>query len=350
MSKSKKMTKNTNKKTDTAAKKPMNRRDFLTLSTAFGATAVGTLALGTLTLGTGCSRQPVVDANELRLQKQTRDQHLAQLKAVPVNSQYQTAKPTIDILDLDPDFRGLTKITHRLHPRYSEEPEVTESKLGGKFLWPADEPWPKEPKTNLPYQPILQLFLQDAPPQFQFLDRCDLMQVLWLPTPNMQPIIAWRRLGLVGSKLIDMPKTDNVLPNYVPVPCRLFPERVAEWPSIDIVQRIEPNKIKDVKQYEETLSTVQGTKVGGYCPDLKADDSPTCSHCKRGLDYMLTIDSTEWTHERWQPTISTKDSPLFGTKDDHLKDHGLILPNAAKRVNFFVCRRCENWPIKVTYA
>src|ERR1044072_6491239 len=53
-----------------------------------------------------------------------------------------TPKPPIDLLEVLPELADLRATAVRLHPRKGRLPNRYGSKLGGTFLWPADEPWP----------------------------------------------------------------------------------------------------------------------------------------------------------------------------------------------------------------
>ncbi|WP_236573381.1 hypothetical protein [Streptomyces sp. GS7] len=49
--------------------------------------------------------------------------------------------PAEDLRTLIPEYAGLARETILLNPEPGD-PGVRESSLGGKPLWPADEPWP----------------------------------------------------------------------------------------------------------------------------------------------------------------------------------------------------------------
>jgi hypothetical protein len=86
-----------------------------------------------------------------------------------------TRPPRYEVAALFPELVGLARQTVRLHPRRGPEPPPDASKLGGHFLWPADEPWPicdrphgrlvgaQEALDACAYVPVLQLRRDDFP-------------------------------------------------------------------------------------------------------------------------------------------------------------------------------------------
>lgn len=309
----------------------MNRRGFL----AFSAAAVA-----------GCGRQATqsLSADFYAVAAERRQTFLAARQEYRVEpmATFTTPKPPVNVPDLVPELKGLSKVAIRLHPRYSSPAKVSESKLGGQFLWPADEPWPTHSQSKLPYQPILQLRSDDAPPNFAYSPGSDLMQLLWCPHRELFPIIAWRKASAVGSNLAAIPELKAGTVDVIPAECRLFPERVMEYPGIDVLPESVRSKIKDPSAYERILSVASGTKVGGYSKGLKPGDDTSCPNCRKVTDFLLTIDQSEWTDEaklRWMP-VEEQGKPA-------LPNHaGLHFGPSFGRVHLFICRRCEGWPIR----
>jgi hypothetical protein len=64
-----------------------------------------------------------------------------------------TPPPPIDITAFFPELAPLARRTVRLHPRRGPEPGPGESKVGGTFLWPSDEPWPTCPVGHVHSEP-----------------------------------------------------------------------------------------------------------------------------------------------------------------------------------------------------
>jgi hypothetical protein len=136
-----------------------------------------------------------------------------------------TPPPPLDITAFFPELAPLSRPAVRLHPRRGDESGPGESKVGGTFLWPSDEPWPlcsvghvqSEPQHSLdadllhdeveeaeayrrPFGPdippallarpvgqphgayvgLIQLWAADVP-ELGFPQGCDLFQLLWCP-------------------------------------------------------------------------------------------------------------------------------------------------------------------------
>jgi hypothetical protein len=309
----------------------VNRRRFL----LFSAAAIAGC-------GRKASQSTPVDFDTIAAER--RQQFLAERIAYRVErtATFTTPKPSVNVPDVVPELKALSKVTIRLHPRFSEEPKPSESKLGGTFLWPADEPWPIHSQSKLPYQPILQLRSDDAPPNFAYLPGTDLLQLLWLPQKELLPIIAWRKEATVKQTLGPLPNLANGSIDYVPEPCRVFPERVMEYPGIELLPESVRSKIKDPTAYDKTLSVAVGTKVGGYPRGLKPGDDTSCPSCRKVTDFLLTIDQSEWTDDsksRWMPGEEQGKKAI----PNHT---GLYFGPSFGRVHLFICRRCEGWPIR----
>jgi hypothetical protein len=184
----------------------------------------------------------------------------------------------------------------------------------------------------------------DAPPQLKFPSDTDLFQLFWnprfedkKPRREMGLDVAWHRAA--GLKPHEAPAiTGNVWPGYVPVPCRVAPERVLELPSWEVLPQVmkdQLTKIPDIeKLYRDEWSIAPGTKVGGYSP---VSTPPACTSCRWGMDYLLTIAEREWPtgSRRWQPTEDSQDLQSHAA-DLHLG------PSTA--VHVYQCLRCETRP------
>ncbi|HEY2785112.1 MAG TPA: hypothetical protein VGJ05_09075 [Fimbriiglobus sp.] len=289
------------------------------------------------------------DDDRLRIDAagKAREKHLAVLEGYRVKSgaTLTTPKPALEVTKIVPELKTLSKVTVRLHPRFGDEPNPDESKLGGRFLWPADEPWPTDPPTGIPFVPVLQFRSEDAPPNFAFRPGTDLLQLLWCPRAELLPVIAWRKRDAVTGSLAPYPDTRSANMNFVPVPCRVFPERVPEYPCYAVLPEIVRKKIDGAKnagrdRYDDLYSSADGTKIGGYPRGHDTGTPPVCSTCNWGMDYLLTIAGREWSVTnaiRWKPVEERAATEDVGYRTAS----GL----AFDRVLLFVCRRCENWPI-----
>ncbi len=285
---------------------------------------------------------PPVEEAKFRVATETRAAHLAILEKcrVPATATRTTPPPSDDILATVPQLKPLGKVAIRLHPRFGDEPAPSASKLGGRFLWPAGEPWPSA-ADGAPFLPILQLRLEDAPPGMPFPPGTDLLQLLWIPRTPIIVQTVWRSRKSVAEPLADPPPSTGVLLDLVPVPCRLFPERVMEFPSLSVLPKPVRDQLPDAKRYADLQSVCPGTKVGGY-PLWPAAPKPTaCEKCRWPMDFLLAISDSEWSdagRARWRPREDTRDEPGFRNAA------GLTLPDGV--VNVFVCRRCEGWPTR----
>jgi hypothetical protein len=304
----------------------MNRRHFL-----------GTIPLAVA----GCSRPaapPVPHRN-------ARDAHLAMLAGyrVPATATRTTPKAPVDVVERFPELKPLVRVAVRLHPRFGDEPGVGESKLGGRFVWTTGEAWPQCPEHHAPMVAVLQLRAEDAPPQFPMRPKADLFQLFWSPrrTKAGPPYVAgvWRTS--TGGDMQEI-STEAADPALVPVPCRVFPERVAELPPPALMPKQMRDKVEawtPPVPFATHLSAARGTKVGGW---PRVPDAPKCLTCVHPMDYLLTVDSCEWTAAdvvRWKPTEDRDE-------DGFRRAAGLDFGKPDAAVQVYVCRRCEKWPLR----
>ena len=295
----------------------------------------------------GCwkgANPPFRSVEELRIQSaaEERAAHLRMLEGfrVAADATRTTPKPGKDLLADVPQLKPLGKVAVRLHPRFGEEPGPTRSKLGGRFAWPAGEPWPVSEQFGIPLVPVLQLAVEDAPPGFPFAEHTDLFQLLWTPREPLKPQGFWRKRG-AGPVADPPPPSPIAFPDLVPVPCRVFPERVMEYPPPEVLPSTLRDQLPEGSGTASRLSVCPGTKVGGY-PWWPGEPGKTaCETCKWPMDFLAGIASAEWTEttrDRWKPTEEPTDEPGFR------EAAGLKLPGGA--VNVFVCRRCVGWPVR----
>ena len=290
-----------------------------------------------------------------------REEFVRQLTAfrTPPTAKFNTPARPVKLLSNFPELKNLQRMTHRLHPHPGDEPAAEDSKLGGKFWWPETEPWPMCDVYRIPYIPVLQLNIDDTPSQAKFLPGTDLLQLLWSPRPHgkaglPKPMVVWRKKANVQPPLAAPPNIDYARRQFVPVPCRLFPEPVLELPDWNTA-RVTPFKDNYLKQkksdgrepvqvYRTELSNAPGCKVGGYphWADESAS-SPSCITCKRGMDFLLTLDSQEWANPSWN---TPEDAELRGKAKELDGLCGLRF-GAVPRVHLFVCRRCDGWPVQL---
>lgn len=127
-----------------------------------------------------------------------------------------TPAPRVDIGVLLPELATRARMTIRLHPERLAEGEslpLDESKMGGDFLWPSEEPWVVCPVHNLPWVGILQLHKADIP-EVPFRPGTDLLQVLWcpqvghgtFPDSDPAPVVIWRNTAEITRSMVKIPR------------------------------------------------------------------------------------------------------------------------------------------------
>jgi len=295
-----------------------------------------------------------------------------------------TPPPRKNVLDVLPELADRAKTIVRLHPRREEVPALADSKLGGTFLWPRAETWPRcddlEPPdwlrsqwevpddADLPLIPVLQL-RADEFPELQFYPGTDLFQLLWCPLDHNEtfmakPFVFWRNSRHVSDPLSQMPHAEITNENYLPTPCRLHPERVTEFPHISELDEHMRSKLGtwDVQDaldgvfdtaetlYEWGLSVCPSNKVGGYVFWVQSPEVPRC-RCGREMTHLLTLTDMEFdggTYPRWLPL---EDQRVWGEPYDK-RNAVQCAPNwqfGAGYLYIFLCRACRHWPIKAVY-
>jgi hypothetical protein len=304
----------------------------------------------------GCDRTrpkstgPVLDAGEMAQQDKVRQELLLQLERykVPPQAILTTPAAPVSVPEKVPALKALRKAAVRLHPRYSAPARQDDSKIGGLLLWPDQESWPVSTE-QVTLAPVLQLRAEDAPKLFAFRPQTNLLQIFWNPTAKalleLNPKAYWRDIKEVTKPKTEPPKVIGY-PAAIPLSCRLFPEQIDEYPPIGLI----PDRILDdlsaVKDYDNLLGSCPGTKVGGYPFGQKKETSTACPTCKRPMDFLVSITGQDWsesTKSRWMPKEeqASPESPL--AERAWREAIGLMWP----RVNLFVCRRCEGWPVHI---
>jgi len=309
-----------------------------------------------------------------------------------------TAPPRANVLEAVPELTRQATTTIRLHPRRGDVPELSASKIGGRFLWPDVEPWPTQTSHHLTHRivnfeiggrrwdfpdgtpfallPILQINAKDVP-AFSFPSGKDLLQILWVPlhvdeSPYHWVIRAfWRNSLSVQSPLTDMPSSpfaDPIpFPGAVPKPCTLTFENVVEYPSTfelshDIAQRILAwqETLTDIvfedasyqgtsSLYDFELSVCPSTKLGGYVHWLQEPQQATCT-CGHTMAHLLTLSDCEvdsGTWPRWLPLEDREGWHGAYSGDDRVDAPDWWLGGG--NLYCFVCQFCSDWPVKVIY-
>lgn len=311
-----------------------------------------------------------------------------------------TPAPPVDVGKALPELKNKSKKSVLLHPRPGTS-GADASKIGGLFLWPADEQWPTCSDHDCPYVPALQLRKEEVP-EVGFKRGTDLFQVLWCPNDHCghEPIssfcpavkLFWRTREAIKNPIKNYPQSSideeryiaemDYVPNpyYIPKPCLLFPERVVEYPDAfelkeETCQRIE--RAKDLETtlqfikakmrvkgwqdlpaitlefYQCYLSTAPGTKVGGYPAWQQDAEYPLCS-CGKTMELLVQFSSWEFDggdFGRWLP-IEDRDicaveiNSRSKKRLDALMDAPDWLFGDAGCMYLFICRVCKTHPIR----
>lgn len=291
-----------------------------------------------------------------------------------------TPRAPIDVDKVIPTLRKKARTAVRLHPRRGLAARDA-SKIGGLLLWPSAERWPECKQHRCPFVSALQLRKQDVR-ELGFRKGTDLFQVLWCPNdhrPQYAPslMVFWRKTPSVTDPLDSHPgssrpeEMDPSLGRYIPQPCCLYPERVAEYPPFPEITGTERQIIEEsaeIRQalklaqkasaggygspevpmdlYATWLSTSDGTKVGGYPFWVQDANYPRCS-CKSPMEYLWTFSSWEYDGGNWGRWLAIEDRDVVvGRRKRKEVLHPDWMFGDAGQVYVFICRKCKHWPIQ----
>ena len=286
-----------------------------------------------------------------------------------------TKRPVVDIITAIPELASLARETVRLHPRRGER-LTHQSKIGGQFLWPADEEWPLCEEHQSPLVTVLQLTADDVP-ELGFPQGADLFQLLWCPNDHqtLHPIYApasqafWRKRSEVSQSLGRPPSPILAEEHYCPTPCVVHLERVTEYPSAfamsdslpELWSKIKTSEvladaIKSIAEfdfddpetlYQYWLSVADGTKVKGYPNWIQGPETPQCK-CRAEMEYLLTVASAEFDGGTWGRWLAEEERHVWGASYEVRNAvqgaAGLMLGDMGN-INFFICHKCDGWPI-----
>ncbi|GAA2394708.1 hypothetical protein [Dactylosporangium salmoneum] len=286
---------------------------------------------------------------------------------------HTTPRGPVDVEAVLPQLRALARVTTRLHPRRGR-PSVEGSSVGGPLLWPADEPWPtcadalllEHPDgAAVPLVPVLQLLAEDVP-DVPFPKGSDVLQVLWCPfdhDPWSAPVpqLRWRRRSAIGRPLATMPAPhEDADPWRVPGACVVDPERVVEYPSMDLPWELGSEIEEPVRRlraetgwdYDYDLSVAPRIKVGGYPGWTQSPDWPDCA-CGARMEHLLTVASWEFSRgdeRRWIPLEDRAAMAGWGfdSSDEHpwraLQNPAGLMLGDAGGIYIFTCVSCPDRP------
>jgi hypothetical protein len=286
-----------------------------------------------------------------------------------------TPPPRFSVPAVAPSVVASARETVRLHPRPGAEPPPDASKLGGTFLWPADEPWPRcflvhpgwdvaatgmSPITKPsggPYVTVLQLRRADVP-ELGFPADTDLFQLLWCPNdhePLFGPVcrVYWRRSDEVEAPFRSASPPAVGDEDYLPAPCVLHPERVTEYLS---PYELSEEALATIWAWERTvdaqavyqyeLSVAEGTKVGGHVRWIQDPEIPRCP-TGHPMEHLLTVASAEFDGGSWPRWLAVEDDGAWEAPYPHRRSvqsaAGLMLGDMGS-LYLFVCRACQDMP------
>ena len=300
-----------------------------------------------------------------------------------------TPTPPVDVVAAVPALGPLRRRTVRLHPRPGE-PRADGSGLGGStVLWPEGHPLPTCDAHGA-LVPVLQLARDDVP-ELPFRAGETLFQLWWCPhdhpeagyAPTAQ--VVWR----AGRETL-VPTTWSVPlsadPGYVPVPCRLHPERVAElpgpgdladdleravrdhpavqdaaaawpyherrWQFVTPESRARMTVYPDQRSrdagylYQTCLSAAPGVKVGGHERWVQDPNRPSCP-VGHAMDLLVTIDATEFDGASLDRWLALEDGEAWSRAPAERRvvqsPTGLALGDGGN-LHVYVCPTCPDRP------
>jgi hypothetical protein len=236
----------------------------------------------------------------------------------------------------------LTRDSILLFPRAGEAaPDA--SKIGGAFLWPEGQHFPRCEEHDMSFVPIAQLRREDVPP-IPFPTGTDLFQLLWCPEPphetaespwNLQYRVYWRDSSSEDLEPLvpDVTRDSVSTPTHVPRPCELTFEVCPRDRGADAIDDLDP--------------IARGTKVAG-CPRwVQSPDYPVCD-CGEPMPHLLTIADWGPQTSRRRKLAAYRGGSTESVVDLREPPTGLELGDVAS-VYFFVCPRCEHRPVRTRF-
>lgn len=217
-------------------------------------------------------------------------------------------------------------------------------------------------------------------------DRKEMQKDLELPFFEPCPPSKLRQLqAVMRQRLAELQGLDRAPTfaedRYVPIPCRLFPERVAELPSLvelppKVARKLagewELPATKELQErrkeylrlgeigtddefvtnlYQRELSVADGTKVGGYVAWVQGPEVPKC-RCGRKMEHLLTIACSECHAANWRRWLAKEDRQIWAkpwrTSEKVIGAPGIMLGDVGK-LYLFICRHCKDWPLRSVF-
>jgi uncharacterized protein (TIGR02996 family) len=303
---------------------------------------------------------------------------------------FTTPAPCRDLPVLVPELNPFARITTRLHPHRAETPlPVSASKLGGRFLWPTNEPWPSCTTCDGVLAPVLQLRAKDVA-DVAFPAETDLLQLFWCPNEAahnylLAPRIWWRNSAAITFSRTDDPDL-SAFPRksdwegLVPLECCVYPEPVIEYPVGDdlyalagteqatrIGKLLDKLQISSAEDLVERFASAHGPKNArelvyselGQCPGSKVGGKPSFVEDGRRFDHLVTLSTWEFDSASFRRWLAVEDQRLLALPAEPLtwvrlfRESGFgsfqevigMQLGRTQRAHVYVCRDRDPWEV-----
>lgn len=269
----------------------------------------------------------------------------------------------VNIENLFPELARHKRTAVALHPYRDLDVSADSSHFGGLMLGNEPDGWPRCQFHNSNHIGVVQLLKQDYP-DLPFPDGRDVFQLTWCPIDHGVGLpevrVRWRTRENLPPTRAANPAHRWPEYDYVPQPCRLYADKITEYPSWDdegmdedMRQRIARSTtlLDDMKRtgattdddaleyFFEWFGPYHGTKLFGHPAWIQAPETPTCNSCGERTQLLLSIQSYEpWRHDKRhrQPSGLRHGTP-GGTTALMIGDAGCAY--------VFNCRTCPDLPI-----
>ncbi|MCM2418123.1 hypothetical protein LNW72_08520 [Streptomyces sp. RKAG293] len=191
----------------------------------------------------------------------------------------------------------------------------------------------------IPLLAVAQIYKRDVP-DMPVPDGMDLLQILWCPFDahgadnGLDVRLKWRRSEDVAGQPSRREEPEVVgSDGYFPQSCVLHPERVAEFPDIEVLPVSLQEQLEAVP-YQLDLSIAPGWKVAGFPSwHLTGPVELNCD-CGAPMDLLLSMDSKEWDrgNRSWVPM---EDMDRIGRH--HASRPTELIVGRAGQLRMFVC-------------
>ncbi|MFI1815215.1 DUF1963 domain-containing protein [Streptomyces sp. NPDC020422] len=216
---------------------------------------------------------------------------------------------------------------------------------------------------QVPMVPVVQAFRSDLPTGVvSFPQGRDVLQVLWCPfhhdfPASPWPVVFWRDSAAVGA-VLPTPAPDSAADAWhVPAPCVVHPERVAEYPSLDLPEDLAEAWQEDFHRLEEAapllsyaahLAEAPSTKLGGYPDWFTGSGEADCEQCGRPMSHLVTVASWECDGASWRTWLPIEDRDEDGGRAIPVDPTGLDIGGVGA-IYVFECLACPDRPFTHWY-